>query len=71
VITIPDPEAPTADLGAGTLVLTVHGERTFLAAVTGSPEIKARMVDAYTKAGLSVQVAADCPHVPVREQSRG
>jgi len=35
------------------------GERTFLVAVTGSPETKARMVEAYREAGLSVQVAAD------------
>ena len=61
MITIPDPEALAANLGADTLVLIVYSERTFLVAVTGSPETKARMVDAYRRAGLCVQVAADCP----------
>ncbi len=54
---IPDPEALAAKLGADTLVMIVGGERTFLVAVTGSPEIKARMIDAYREAGLPVRVA--------------
>jgi hypothetical protein len=41
------------------LVLIVGGEQTFVVAVTGSPQTMARMVDAYRKAGLPVQVAAD------------
>jgi len=56
---IPDPEALAANLGVGTLVLIVGRERTFLVAVTGSSQIKARMIDAYQKAGLPVQIAAD------------
>jgi hypothetical protein len=56
---IPDPEALAANLGVGTLVLIVGGERTFLVAITGSSQIKARMIDAYQKAGLPVQIAAD------------
>jgi hypothetical protein len=56
---IPDPEVLATNLGADTLVLIVGGERTFLVAVTGSPEIKARMIDAYREAGLPIQVAAD------------
>jgi hypothetical protein len=57
---IPDPEALSSYLGVGALVLIVGGgERTFLVAVTGSPESKARMVDAYRQAGLPVQVVAD------------
>lgn len=56
---IPDPEALAASLGVGTLVLIVGGERRFLVAVTGSSEIKARMIDTYQKAGLPVQIAAD------------
>ncbi len=56
---IPDPAALAAHLCAGTLVLVVGGEQTFVVAVTGSPQTMARMVDAYRKAGLPVQVATD------------
>ncbi len=56
---IPDPHVLAAHLGAGTLVLIVGGEQTFLVAVTGSPETKAKMVTAYRQAGLPVQVATD------------
>jgi hypothetical protein len=56
---IPDPEALAVYLGVDTLVLIVGGERTFMVAVTGSPETKARMVNAYREAGLLVQIAAD------------
>jgi hypothetical protein len=54
---IPDPATLAANLGVGTLVLIVGGQRTFLVAVTGSPETKTRMIDAYRKAGLPVQIA--------------
>jgi hypothetical protein len=56
---IPDPQVLAAHLGAGTLVLIVGGERPFLVAVTGSPEIKEKMVAAYRKAGFPVQAATD------------
>ena len=60
---IPDPEALAANLGADTLVLIVGGDQAFLVAVTGSPEIKARMIDAYREAGLPVRIAANS-HLP-------
>jgi hypothetical protein len=56
---IPDPQVLAAHLGSGALVLVVGGERPFLVAVTGSTESKARMVAAYRRAGLPIQVAAD------------
>jgi hypothetical protein len=56
---IPDPAALAAHLRVGTLVLIVGGEQSFVVAVTGSPQTMARMVDAYRKAGLPVQVVAD------------
>lgn len=67
---IPDPEALAANLGADTLVLIVGDERPFLVAVTGSPEITARMINSYRRAGLHVQVAAGIrlPHVRLLER---